>query len=144
MTSVNSPKTIFIAPPPMSFFLSFFLLLSFFGLLCFFFRWKRQIYCLDFGLQRERDSETATVGNREFTFGETEGKHFERPLFFVACFSIFLKFIFIYSLIFGIRILIYLLSLFFERWLDNSTTISGQNLSDKLYSNFPSFFFFFS
>ena len=127
--------------PCLSFFLSFFCYLSL--VFCvFFFRWKRQIYCLDFGLQRERDSETATVWNREFTFGETEGKHFERPLFFVACFSIFFKFIFIYLLIFGIRILIYLLSLFFERWLDNSTTISPQNLSGKLYSNFSFFIFF--
>ena len=112
MTSVNSPKTIFIAPPPMSFFLSFFL--SFFCYLSlvfcvYFFRWKRQIYCLDFGLQRERDSETATVGNREFTFGETEGKHFERPLFFVACFSIFFLILYLFTyLFFGISILIYL------------------------------------
>ena len=128
--------------PCLSSFLSFFLSFAIFlwSSVFFFFRWKRQIYCLDFGLQRERDSETATVGNREFTFGETEGKHFERPLFFVACFSIFFKFIFIYLLIFGIRILIYLLSLFFERWLDNSTTISRQNLSGKLYSNFSFFF----
>ena len=130
--------------PCLSFFLSFFLSFAIFlwSSVFFFFRWKRQIYCLDFGLQRERDSETATVGNREFTFGETEGKHYERPLFFVACFSIFFKFIFIYLLIFGIRILIYLLSLFFERWLDNSTTISPQNLSGKLYSNFSFFIFF--
>ena len=62
--------------------------------------------------------------------------------FLLHVFPFFFKFIFIYLLIFGIRILIYLLSLFFERWLDNSATISRQNLSGKLYSNFPFFFFF--
>ena len=127
MTSVNSPKTIFIAPPPMSFFLSFFL--SFFCSLslvfCVFFlggRDKYIVWTLDF---KERETvKRLRWGTENLRLEKQKESTLNAHCFLLHVFPFFFKFIFIYLLIFGIRILIYLLSLFFERWLDNSTTIS--------------------